>query len=200
MERIDPDRLRRRARTTVAAIAIVFLLQIGYVGIAEEPYPAIMMPRFGWAGPTKAGTIDVSIPEIVMRYADSTTTILTTQQLLSRVQDGHHTIIMENVLSPLPSPLPVRRAPPGRYEPPAWLFPGYNLARISRGTAEHVGALKEWLRGRAHDFYPDSPPVSCTVNWYTETYPYDLRLRPAARHAVPTRFEIDLRAEPAKPH
>jgi hypothetical protein len=194
---LDQERLRWRARAIVAAIALAFLLQIGYVFSAEEPYPAIMMPRFGWAGPTKAGTIEISVPEIVMRYADSTTKVLTAQQLLSRLQDGHHSVIMENLLSPLPSPLPTRHAPPGRYEPPGWLFPGYNLARISRGNVEHINALKEWLRGRAHDFYPGSPPVMCTVNWYTETYPYDVRIRPTARHQPPNRFEIDLSAEPA---
>jgi hypothetical protein len=189
------DRLRWRARAVVLAITIAFALQLGYVMVAEEPYPAIMMPRFGWAGPTQATPIEIAIPEIVIRYADSTTKTLTQRQLLSRIPDGHHSSIMANVLTPLPTQPPIRRAPVNKLEPPAWLFPGYNLAHISRQRPEHVRALQDWLRLRAHEFYPDSPPEMCTVTWYIDTFQYDARANPnqvAVRSGVSGRFEIDL--------
>ena len=186
------NRLRRNARAIVATIAIVFALQVAYVAIAEEPYPAIMMPRFGWAGPTKAETIEISVPEIIMRYDDSTTKVLTQRQLLSNIPEGRHSTIMANVLSPLPDRIPTRRAPPHKYEPPEWLLPGYNLAHVARARTDHIMSLRDWLLGRARESYPVSPAVMCTVNWYTETYPYDLRRRTGTRSSLVGRLEIDL--------
>jgi hypothetical protein len=197
---LSVDRLRWRARATVSAVTFAFGLQLVYLAVAEEPYPAVTMPRFGWAGPGEASTIDIPIVEISMRYADATTKVLTHRQLLSSIPDGHHSAIMGNVLSPLPTDPRPRRAPPNKLEPPAWLFPGYNLARVSRLQPEHVSSLRDWLRGRARDFYADSPPVMCTVNWYVDAFPYDTRSdaprRSAVQREVSGRFEIDLN-EPA---
>ena len=48
-------RLQRRACAIVLAATVAFVFQLGYMVLAEEPYPAIMMPRFGWAGPKSSG-------------------------------------------------------------------------------------------------------------------------------------------------
>jgi len=188
-------RQQRRARAIVIAATLAFGLQLGYLLVAEEPYPAIMMPRFSWAGPSGAGAIDVLVPEIAFRYADGTTKTMTQQQLLAGVPDGHHSFIMGNMLSPLPDTPQTRRAPGNKLEPPVSIFPGYNLARVSRGQPDHIRSLRAWLRGRAHEAYADSPPVHCTVTWLVDSFSYDARAYTTQRtpeHSISGRFDLAL--------
>jgi hypothetical protein len=158
-------------------IATAFAAQLGYVAIAEEPFPAIMMPRFGWAGPSRNSPIEFAVPEIVMTYVDGTSKTLTQRELLARIPTGHHWTIMGHILSP-DSTSPTRRAPDGKLEPPAWLFPGYNLARIASARPDQVSVLREWLLGRARDVYGGSPPFSCVVSWYIERHAGDPKDEP----------------------
>ena len=170
-------RATRPTRLLAFAVACAFVLQLAYVAIAEEPFPAIMMPRFGWAGPLRNSPIELAVPEIAMTYADGTSKILTQRELFARIPTGHHWTIMGHILSPDPVP-PTRRAPDGKLEPPEWLFPGYNLARVANTRPDHVSALREWLRGRAREVYEASPPVSCVVSWYTERHAGDPKDEP----------------------
>ena len=161
-----------RARVLTLSIAGAFAVQLGYVAIAEEPFPAIMMPRFGWAGPSRDSPIEFAVPEIAMTYMDGTSKILTQRELFSRIPTGHHWTIMGHILSPDPK-APTRRAPDGKLDPPEWLFPGYNLARVASARPDQVNALREWLRGRAREVYGSSPPLRCVVSWYIERHAGD---------------------------
>jgi hypothetical protein len=192
-----------RARAVVLAMAIGFVAQVAFVAVAEEPYPALMMPRFGWAGPTDAMTIPIPSNEITFSYADSTTRTITQHDLLAGLPDGHHTTIMNSILSPLPKAPPTRRAPPDKREPPIWLFPGYRLAAVTRTRPESVRSLRRWLSQRAQAFYAGAVPVSCTVDWYVENYLYDATTETGA-DSVPTRtrtgrFEMDLNVDATTP-
>jgi hypothetical protein len=167
------ERAKRRVRLGVLVLTVLFVVQLGYVNVAEEPYPAIMMPRFSWAGPAGSMNVDIMVPEIVMSYADGTSRTITQKELLGDVPTGHHSIIMNNIMSPLPATLPTRRAPPNKLEPPASLFRGYNLARVSRQQPEHVQSLRTWLAERARAFHQGAPPRQCVVRWYDDTFSYD---------------------------
>jgi hypothetical protein len=156
----------RFARAAVVIFVIGFSLELIYLSIAEEPYPAITMPGFGWAGPRQTTRVEVLVPEIVLYYSDSTIERLTDTELFDDVPTGHQDGIASNVLAPLPPEPRSRRAPPGRLEPPTWLFPGYNLARVSRQRSEHIASLKEWLAQRARAIHPSSTPTKCVVHWY----------------------------------
>ena len=188
-------RLQRRARAIVLAATVAFVLQLGYMVLAEEPYPAIMMPRFGWAGPSGAAAIDIFIPAITFRFADGTTKTVTQQQLLAHVPDGHHTAIMGNMLSPLPDAPPTRRAPGNKLEPPLGIFRGYNLGRASRLQPEHVSSLRAWLRARAREAYADSPPVHCSITWNIDSFQYDAgadATQGPPQHKSGGQFDLDL--------
>lgn len=179
-------------------IASAFALQLVYVAIAEEPFPAIMMPRFGWAGPSRNSPIEFAVPEIVMSYVDGTSKTLTQRELLARIPTGHHWTIMGHILSP-DSTQPTRRAPDGKLEPPAWLFPGYNLARIASARPDQVNVLREWLRGRAQDVYEGSPPLSCVVTWYVEKHAGDPKDEPpesAVQRSLTKEFRFSFDAAP----
>jgi hypothetical protein len=106
---------------------------------------------------------------------------------------------MGNIMTPLPEKPVVRRAPPGKLEPPGWLFPGYNLAKISRNRPEHVAALSAWLRERAKVFYSAAPPTKCVVDWYVDSFPYDPAKSPSESghhgHELSGKFEVDLNAD-----
>jgi hypothetical protein len=189
------DRLQWRARAIVLAATVAFGLQLGYMTIAEEPYPAIMMPRFSWAGPSGAAAIEVPVPAITFRYADGTARTVTQQQLLARVPDGHHSAIMANMLSPLPDASPTRRAPGNELEPPIGIFRGYNLGRASRRDPEHVRSLRAWLRERAREAYADSPPLHCSITWYVDRFDYDARTdvtQRTPRRESTGNFDVDL--------
>ena len=157
---------RWSARAMVASFVVGFALQLVYGTFAEEPYPAIMLPGFGSAGPSQAARPRVYAAEIVLYYADSTIRRLTDAQLFDDVTIGHARAIANNVLSPLSPEPTLRRAPPGELEPPTWLFPGYNLARVTRQRPEHIASLREWLTRRAREIHPASTPTKCVVNWY----------------------------------
>jgi len=191
------ERGRQRARWGALAVSVAFALQLVYITIAEEPYPAIMMPRFSWAGPTDAAKLDIMVPEIVISYADSTTRTLTQRELLHGLPVGHHSNIMTSMFAPVPAG-GARRAPAGKFEPPAWLFPGYNLARVSRDDPERKESLRTWLRQRASEGYDKAPPTKFVVNWYDDSFPYDVHSeRPPERldRVLQGTFEIDLHAE-----
>jgi hypothetical protein len=112
-----------------------------------------------------------------MTYADRTSKTLTQRELFARIPTGHHWTIMGHILSP-DSAQPTRRAPDGKLDPPAWLFPGYNLARVANARPDQVSALRAWLRGRARDVYEGSPPLSCVVSWYIERHAGDPKYEP----------------------
>jgi hypothetical protein len=181
------------ARGVVLAMLIAFAFQLLFVQKVDEPYPALMMPRFGWAGPSRATAVDVTEPEIVFTYADHTQKRVDQQDLLSAIPVGHQSIIVGNILSPVDGTIP-SRSPSGRFSPPEWLFPGYGLARVARNRPENVRSLAVWLRDRASAFYRGAAPVRCTVNWFTDEYRTDL---PADANVVPSRslkgqFAVDL--------
>jgi hypothetical protein len=192
---LGDDRMRRLARRTALLITGLFAAQLIYITVAEEPYPAIMMPRFSWAGPNQASQVDILVPEIVLTYADSSQQVLTQGELLRDFPTGHHPSIMASMLSPLPASPRARRAPAGKFEPPTWLFRGYALARADRQNPERVASLRDWLRGRSHALYAASPVVRCTVNWYDDSYSYDTHgdSQTSRRgHTLNGTFEIDL--------
>src|SRR5689334_15789229 len=117
-ENASTDALKRRARLAVIAMTIGFGLQVLYVARVEEPYPAIMMPRFSWAGPTQASSVDIAVPDILMDYADGVRKKFTQADLFPRVPAGHLPTVMKNLLSPLDTKMET-----GRWAPPRWLFP-----------------------------------------------------------------------------
>ena len=176
---------RRRARTIVAAMTVLFGLQLWYVTVADEPYPAIMMPRFSWAGPTEASGVDIPVPEIRMIYADGTTRKLSQAKLFPDIPAGHYSGLMASLLS-LPEPAPSRGA--GRYRPPTWLFPGFKLAESARESPERAASLKDWLTKRGQEQYAGARPVRCVVDWYDDHYPYDPRRDPTRARASRTRL------------
>ncbi len=193
----------RFARAAVALVVIGFALELIYVSIAEEPYPAITTPEFGWAGPSQATRVEVLVPEIVLYYADSTIVRLTDTELFDEAATGHQAGIARNILSPLPPEPTSRRAPPGRLEPPSWLFPGYNLARVSRQRREHVASLEEWLSRRARALHPASTPTKCVVHWYKNSAVFDprsshLELEGRIQELSGT-FGVNLDEDPAPP-
>jgi len=73
---VDEARRRRRRRVLVLALAVAYGLQLVYVTVAEEPFPAIMMPRFSFAGPSGDATVEMPVPEITLVYRDETTRVL----------------------------------------------------------------------------------------------------------------------------
>jgi hypothetical protein len=183
---------RRFVRLLPLAVVMGFVAQVYYVARADEPYPALMMPRFSWAGPEQAEALTVTSLEIELAYADGTHRLVRQKDLLSHVPEGHHPGIMNHLLGPLPETAPAR-ARAGKLEPPLWLMPGYNLAEVTRTTPEHVRSLKEWLLARARLFHSAAPLSRCTASWYDQTYRGGLatseRLpRPETRLAG--RFEI----------
>jgi hypothetical protein len=190
-EDASTDALKRRARVAVMAMTLAFGLQVVYVARVEEPYPAIMMPRFSWAGPTQASSVDIAVPDILMDYADGARKTFTQAELFPRVPGGHAPTVMKNLLSPVGTDLAT-----SRWQPPRWLFPGYHLAAIARDRPENVASLKAWLQQRAAALYPNAPPLRCTVNWYDDRFAYDPRTNPTdsrtARELTGT-FELDLR-------
>jgi hypothetical protein len=181
----------------VVAIAVAFALQLVYIAIAEEPYPAIMMPRFSSAGPTGQVAIEIPVPEITLVYADGTSKTVGQSELLGDIPGGHQPTVMGSILTPL-SKDPVLRGPDGRYQPPTWLFPGYHLARVSRDRPEHIASLKGWLRQRARAVYAGAPATRCVVNWFLDSYPYDPNSNPVEAergHVLNGQFEVDLNAD-----
>jgi len=191
------QRVRLRARLVALSVAALFCAQVGYVAIAEEPYPAIMMPRFSWAGPTQASVVDIPVPEISLRFADGKSLVLSQNELLREFPTGHHNSIMASLLAPLPPVPATRRAPAGKFEPPTWLFPGYGRARANRTSPEHVASLKAWLTKRSREIYPAAPVLKCVVDWYDDSYRYDTSGEHQGfrqGHRLTGSFEIDLNA------
>ena len=184
---------RSFVRLLAGAVVIAFVLQVGYVAKVDEPYPALMMPRFGWAGPERTDELTITRPEIVFSYEDGQTRALTQNEVLEPFSGGHRGVVMANILSPLPDQPPQRR----RFEPPGWLFPGYKLGSRSRTTAEHIASLKRWLRGRAQTFYAGAAPTRCVVTYYADTHRMQTPgVSPieVAKSEPTGRFEMDLNA------
>jgi len=77
---------------------------------------------------------------------------------------------MMNILGPDITGPPRSRAPAGKFGPPAWLFPGYNLARVSNDRPDQVESRRQWIRQRARQIYPGAEPIRCRVNWYSEVH------------------------------
>jgi|SRR6185369_3247793 len=191
-------RARLQARVVAALVAVLFAGQLVYVTIAEEPYPALMMPRFSWAGPNQASLVDIPVPEISLIYRDGKKVRLSQRELLGEFPTGHHSSIMGSILAPLPSAPPKQRAPAGKFEPPTWLFPGYGLARFDRTDPEHVASLKSWLRARSREIHAAAPVQSCVVDWYDDTYPYQTgsgQEMSRQGHTLMGTFEVDLHAD-----
>lgn len=188
----DPntDTIKRRARIAVIGLGVGFALQLAYIIRVEEPYPAVMMPRFGWAGPNQASSVDIVVPETLVSYADGTQRAFTQAELFPGTPDGHVPGIMSALLSPLGNEQSWRRGPP------VSLFPGYHLAPRTRDRPEHIDSLKTWLRQRARVFHPEAPPIRCSVDWYDDRYAYDPRTNPTQSRAgrvLTGTFELDLR-------
>src|ERR1044072_5457172 len=102
---------RSRVRLFVGAILAAYAVQLAYVMKADEPYPALMMPRFGWAGPPQTDGLDVTEAEIEFEYAGGATRHLTLSELMESAPEGHRFTIVDNLLSPLPPVDAERRAP-----------------------------------------------------------------------------------------
>ena len=113
-------------------------------------------------------------PDIKFAYADGTTKSVGQRALLSPIPVGHHSTVMWNILSPLPEETPSRRAPGGKFEPPTSLFPGYNLAHVSRSRPDYQESLRAWLRRRSSEFYAGAPVAALSVSWHAESYPGEL--------------------------
>ena len=193
MNDTEPGWPRWRARAIVSAMTVLFGLQLWYVTVAGEPYPAIMMPRFSWAGPTEASGVDIPVPDIRMIYADGTTRKLTQGQLFPGISAGHHSGLMASLLS-LPDE---SRASDGggKHRPPTWLFPGFKLAQSVRKSPDRAASLKDWLTKRGKEHYAGAPPVRCIVHWYDDHYPYDPRTDPTqagGSHTLMGTVEVDL--------
>src|SRR5262249_49974043 len=122
-----------------------------------------------WAGPREGSVLAIGIPKIRFTYADHEHREISQRELLAGVPEGHHSTIMRNVLS-APKRGRSTRGPSGKYSPPAWLFPSYGLARVSRSDPEHMRSLAQWLRDRARTFYAGAEPIDCEVTWFTEKY------------------------------
>lgn len=185
-------RPRRRARALVVAMTVLFGLQLWYLTVADEPYPAIMMPRFSWAGPTEASGVDIPVPDIRMIYADGTTRKLTQGQLFPGISAGHHSRLMASLLS---LPQEPAASEGGRYRPATWLFPGFKRAESARNSPERAASLKDWLTKRAQEHYAGARPVRCIVDWYDDQYPYDPARDPTqtrARHTLIGTVEVEL--------
>ena len=183
---------RRFVRLLPLVVIIGFVGQVYYVARADEPYPALMMPRFSWAGPEKAEAVTVRSLEIEFAYADGTRRLVRQKDLLPHIPEGHHPGIMNHLLGPLPETAPTRSRA-GKFEPPLWLMPGYNLAEVSRMTPEHVRSLKEWLLDRARLVHSAAPLARCTANWYDHTYRGDLATSgrlPQPETRLAGRFEV----------
>ncbi len=185
-------RVRRRVRWAVLALGAAFVAQVAYMTRAEEPYPALMMPRFGWAGP-KTPDLEVTEVAVVFSYADGTTRSCDLSELMAPAPEGHRYMIVNNLLSPLDSSGAASRAPGGKLEPPSWLFPGYNLVRVSRREASHRQSLARWLSARARDMFGRGDARACTANWYSAKYRIDT-LGAAARveRTLSGKFELPL--------
>lgn len=185
-------RVRRRVRWAVLALGAAFVAQVGYITRAEEPYPALMMPRFGWAGPTTPD-LEVTDVAIAFTYADGSTRSCDLSELMAPAPDGHRYMIVNNLLSPLDPSAAVSRAPGGKLEPPSWLFPGYNLVKISRREASHRQSLARWLSARAQVMFGMGQPRACTASWYSTKYSIE-KLGAAARveRSLSGKFELPL--------
>lgn len=128
---------RWSGRAMFAIFVVGFALQLIYTSYAEEPYPAITVPAFAWAGPDRARRTEIVTPEIVLYFADSKIERLTEAELFDGVPAGHARLIAGNVFSPRPPEPAARRA-----------------------------SLEEWLERRARAIHPSSAPTKCVVNWY----------------------------------
>lgn len=182
----------RRAwvRALAATVLAAFALQLAWISLAEEPYPALMMPRFAEAGPAQVTEIVITKPVISMSYADGTTREMTQAELLSPVPEGHHNKIMWVLLSERQPPAPARKLV-GWLEGLA-ILPGFHLGQTARDTSEHRLSLASWLGRRASAVYGGAPPTRCRVDWVEETHATGLLARgePQARRVG--RFEIEL--------
>lgn len=176
-------------------IPFAFAVQMAYVRVAEEPYPALMMPRFGWAGPRDTTTLEIEVPEVFFTYSDHTTEEVTERELLAGIPDGHHYVLMNTLLHPTTAP--PTRAPPGKYAPPSWLFPGYGFARIARSTPEYERSLRDWLSRRARSIHPGAAPKRCTVEWHTLSYRTDSAARERTVTGRTPLGSVDIDLEPA---
>jgi hypothetical protein len=188
----EEHRPRWRARAVTCAMTVLFGVQLWYVTVAGEPYPAIMMPRFSWAGPTEASGVDIPVPEIGMVYADGTTRKLTQGNLFPGISAGHHSGLMASLLSLPPEPAASEGQ---RYRPPTWLFPGFKLAESARKSPERAASLRDWLTKRGQEQYAGARPVRCVVEWYDDHYPYDPRRDPTqarASHTLLGTVQVDL--------
>jgi hypothetical protein len=207
MRVVDPtstsgDGARSRVRLLVAGILCVFALQVVYVMRADEPYPALMMPRFSSAGPWDDGDMKITLPEIAFSYSDGKTVQVTQSELLRHVPEGHHSRIMQNLLSLRPEQPVTRRAPPGKFEPPPRVFPGYQLALVSRNEAGYLASLREWLRRRANAEYAGATPTRCVTSWYIETFPgsaANARQGRATGRELIGRLEVELGEAASRP-
>ena len=174
-------------------MTVLFGLQLWYVTVAGEPYPAIMMPRFSWAGPTEASGVDIPVPDIRMIYADGTTRKLSQGHLFPGISAGHHSGLMASLLS-LPEE-PAANDAGGRYRPPSWLFPGFKLAQFERKSPARAASLKDWLTKRGREHYSGARPIRCVVDWYHDHYPYDPRSDPTqarVSHTLMGTVEVEL--------
>lgn len=197
------DAERLRVRLLSGAIVLAFLAQMAFVGKAEEPYPALMMPRFGWAGPTSSESVSIAVPNASIRYADGSEQALSLAQLFPDVPAGHRPTLANSMLSVVGPDTEARRAPEGKLEPPSWLLPGYRLARVSRHDPRHVESLRRWARDVARAQRPGVEPQSLIVRWYSDEYAYDVTQNPTrskqARSSIGT-FELFLHAAAPAQH
>jgi hypothetical protein len=184
-------------RLVVVAILVLFAAQMAYVKLGEEPYPGLLMPRFGWAGPAQVEGIEFTDVEAEFSYADGEVRRLTLEQLLPMAPSGHRHTIARNLFASLQPVAPPRKALLGKVALPQWLFPGYAKAKASRYTPEHQRALHRWLVERAGAFHGGAP-ASFTVNWYMATYRAPTNGRPSqVKRALTETFKVSLHEAPA---
>lgn len=130
-------------------LVLLFALPSHYVvmRLEAEPWPAIVMPSFQGAGP-RDDVYTTRVPEVWVRFEESTHLLLATTRLLNQLPQSHHIQFMLITFSPAAQTSPA-------------------AGRTSRGaySGTWVDARKRWLHTRINTLYPDRDVHRVDIVW-----------------------------------
>lgn len=160
------DRPPRRGavRLAFAAVAALFILQIGLLGGgAGEPYPSILMPAFAGAGGYERGVVRIERMAPVFTGPAGEHPV-SQRALLAEFPDSHHAVLAD-LLHPAPRELRPLQRLLRRH-----LLPGLAAGRTDRRLDCPDPSLRAWARRRARTLLPGVAVQRLELRWYMDTF------------------------------
>ena len=159
---------RRRVRWVFGGFAGLLLVQYLLLGVAGEPYPALMFPGFGGVSRTSQGQ---QVRRVTVKFLREGRIVHTCSkgELFQKIPGSYHLAILGTVCFPTELQDTARYTKTGMIRLVCQLFPGYRLAHRNH-LAGKDDSLRRWLNGRARKLVPDTPVDEVVIDTGLVTY------------------------------